>query len=313
MTTNIGCKTDMQYIFVNILQCNMCGSPVKNAYILGKRMNQTQGKRPTSKIGISTTVVKCSVCQLIYSNPMPIPVSIGYHYDIPPESYWEPQYFDLSNNYFKDQIATFFSLHSARHNLRALDLGAGIGKCMIALCNAGFDAYGIEPSKSFFRYALEKMNISPDKLKHSSVEDAEYPIEYFDFIVYGAVLEHFYDPSSTILKTMEWLKPGGLIHIEVPSSAWLTNKIANFIYRVQGLDYCSNISPMHPPFHLYEFGLKSFHEHGRHHKYEIVFSKFMVCTTYLPKVFDPVLKMIMAKTNTGMQLEVWIRKHSQCN
>jgi hypothetical protein len=31
--------------------------------------------------------------------------------------------------------------------MKALDVGAGLGKCMISLNNAGFDAFGCEPSK----------------------------------------------------------------------------------------------------------------------------------------------------------------------
>lgn len=301
----------MQYSFATVEKCNMCGAPAAQARILGKRMNQSQGKRPTKKIGITTTVVQCRRCSLIYSNPLPIPKSIEQHYGQPPESYWKPSYFEVNPGYFQDQIETFFKLRAARDErgeLCALDVGAGVGKCMIALHNRGFEAYGFEPSEPFYRRALEKMGISPDRLQLSSVEDADYPMASFDFITFGAVLEHLYDPSSAILKTMAWLKPGGLIHIEVPSSAWLTSKIYNLVYRAQGLDYVGNISPMHPPFHLYEFGLKSFQLHAQHHGHEIAFHKFMGTSTYLPKVLDPLLKPLMAKTNTGEQLEVWLRK-----
>ena len=298
----------MQYTFTSIEKCNMCGASAAKTRVLGKRMNRSQGKRPTKKIGITTTVVQCRCCNLIFSNPMPVPTSISQHYGSLPESYWKPSYFEFDAKYFKDQIDTFFKLHPEHNELRALDIGAGIGKCMIALRDRGFDAYGFEPSEPFYSRALEKMSIARDKLQLSSVEEADYPAEYFDFITYGAVLEHLYDPSSAILKTMKWLKPNGLIHIEVPSSAWLTNKIYNVLYRLQGLDYVGNISPMHPPFHLYEFGLKSFQQHAQQHGHEVAFHKFMVASTYLPKVLDPILKPLMAKTDTGMQLEIWLRK-----
>ncbi|MBK8291297.1 MAG: methyltransferase domain-containing protein [Flammeovirgaceae bacterium] len=56
-----------------------------------------------------------------------------------------------------------------------------------------------------------------------------YPENSFDFISFGAVLEHVYSPADSILRTLRWLKPNGIIHIEVPSSDWLINKIINFI------------------------------------------------------------------------------------
>jgi len=54
---------------------------------------------------------------------------------------------------------------------------------------------------------------------------------------------------------MSWLKTDGIMHIEVPSSDWLIARLLNFYYKIRGLDYVTNISPMHEPFHLYEFAL----------------------------------------------------------
>lgn len=298
----------MNYFFKTIENCNMCGDSTENALVLGRRMNGSQGIRPKKKIGISTTVMQCKNCSLIFSNPLPIPEDMSQHYGTPPEDYWIERYFEIDENYFKDQLEIFNALNLRNNQITALDIGAGLGKCMIALEKSGFTAYGLEPSEPFYKRAIEKMGVSKDRLILSSLEDAEYPAEKFDFITFGAVLEHLYDPSLAIEKALKWLKPQGLIQIEVPSSAWLTNKIYNLIYRVQGLDYVGNISPMHTPFHLYEFGLKSFEEHSQSRGYEIARHRFLVCDTYLPKVLDPVIKPIMAKTNTGMQLDMWLRK-----
>ena len=298
----------MQYTFKDIEQCNMCDAPVEKAKVLGRRMNRSQGIRPNKKTGISTTVMQCQACKLIFSNPLPIPATMSQHYGTPAEEYWKASYFEPDPNYYKEPIDTFFSLHKNTENLKALDIGAGIGKCMQALEKRGFDVYGLEPSEPFYAKALERMNIPAEKLKLSSLEDAEYSENFFDFITFGAVLEHLYDPSLAIKKALRWLKPEGLVHIEVPSSMWLTNKIYNLIYRIQGLDYVGNISPMHNPFHLYEFGLQSFKSHAQKNGYQIADYQFMVCDTFLPKIVDPFLKPIMEKTETGMQLEIWLRK-----
>lgn len=298
----------MQYLFKNIEQCNMCGTSTEKAKVLGRRLNRSQGVRPKHKVGIATTIMQCQLCSLIFANPLPLPVSMSQHYGTPPEEYWHQDYFKIDESYFKAQINTFFELYETRGNLQALDIGAGVGKCMKALENSGFISYGLEPSEPFYMRALEEMKISAEKLKLSSIEDVEYLDEQFDFITYGAVLEHLYDPSSSILKSLKWLKPKGLIHIEVPSSKWLTNKIYNLIYRFQGLDYVGNISPMHNPFHLYEFGLESFKIHARKNAYKIAYYQFMVCSTFLPKILDPIMKPVMKKTDTGMQLEIWLRK-----
>ena len=301
-------KPQIRYTFNYIEKCTMCGSPTDKHKILGKRLNQSQGRNPATKIGITTTVAKCSNCGLVYSNPQPVPFDLQDHYGVPPEDYWVKEYFTLDENYFKGEIERLKKIIDVKDGMKSLDIGAGIGKQMIALQKVGFDAYGFEPSKSFYEKAVEQMGISPDKLKLGMIEDVEYPENYFDFISFGAVLEHLYNPSDSIIKAMKWLKPSGIIHIEIPSSDWLVNKIINFYYRMRGTDYVGNISPMHNPFHLYEFGLKSFIEHAKANKYEIALHEYFVCYTYMPKIIDFIIKPYMKWTNTGMQLCVWLRK-----
>jgi SAM-dependent methyltransferase len=287
----------------------MCGEKALNNKILGKRLNTSQGRNPKNKIGITTTICQCKNCGLIYSNPQPRPYDIQDHYGIPPESYWEKEYFNYDHNYFKAEIQKLFSLLGNKQNLKSLDIGAGLGKHMIALTHHGFDAYGIEPSKPFYERAISKMGINPEKLKYGMLENIDFPIDYFDFIFFGAVLEHLYDPSNSINRALKWLKPNGIIYIQVPSSIWLINNISNLYYKMTLSDYVGNISPMHEPFHLFEFSLKSFEMHAKQNNYKIAFHEYLVCQTYMPKLLDKILKPIMKWTNTGMELYVWIKKN----
>lgn len=286
----------------------MCGSESSDHRLLGRRLNQSQGKNPTKKKGISTTVMKCTECGLIFSNPQPVPVDIQDHYGIVPEAYWKDFYFKIEDSYFKWQIDRLKTLTQIKPGFKALDVGAGLGKAMIALKRAGMEVYGLEPSIHFHERAISKMGIDPDKLKLGMIEEVEYPENEFDFINFGAVLEHLYDPSRCILKAMKWLKPNGLVHIEVPSSEWLVNKLVNTYYKITGKDYVANLSPMHQPFHLHEFSYKSFMEHGKRNNYEIAHHEYYVCKTYLPKLADFFIVPYMKWTNTGMQLCVWLRK-----
>ncbi len=286
----------------------MCGSDIAAFKILGKRLNQSQGKNPRNKMGITTTVVRCNNCGLIFANPLPVPENLQNHYGIEPDDYWKEDYFVLGEDYFKQEIETLRSLTSFAKGSKALDIGAGLGKCMIALTKAGFDTYGIEPSKNFYNAAIERMKIDPDRLKVSSIEAAEFPDNYFEFITFGAVLEHFYNPSESINKAMRWLKKDGIIQIEVPSSDWMINKILNAFYKIQGLDYVANISPMHEPFHLYEFSLKSFQDNAALNGYDIIHHEYYVAKTYMPRIIDWIIVPIMRMMSTGMQLCVWLRK-----
>ena len=98
------------------------------------------------------------------------------------------------------------------------------------------------------------------------------------------------------------------MYVEVPSSDWLVNKIINRIYKLKGKDYVGNLSPMHEPFHLYEFGVDSFERNAEKLGYEIADKVFYVGDTYLPKVMDPIIKPYMKRTDKGMQLALMLRK-----
>lgn len=299
------------YIFEEIETCNMCGRETQQNKVLGQRMNGSQGMRPKLQKGITVSVMQCLNCYLIYSNPLPIPLNVQDHYGIPPEDYWQESYFTIDNQYFVDQIKTAQRLIGNR-KMKALDIGAGLGKCMMAMEKAGFEAFGIEPSSEFREKAINKIGIDKEKIKLGMLEEIEYSSDFFDFITFGAVLEHLYNPSEAIAKAINWLKPNGIIHIEVPSSMYLIPRLMNFYYRLVGTNYVNNISPMHVPFHLYEFDYKSFTENAQINNYEIAFYKYYVCDIYhIPRILHPLLKFYMEKTNTGMQLEIWLRKPKQ--
>jgi len=292
-----------------VANCEMCGDSTVKHKILGQRLNGHVGFKPRKKSGISVSVKKCNNCQLIYSSPLPIPFNIQDHYGVPAEAYWLPEYFNWSPDDFSNELKRLKDLIEIKKGMKSLDVGAGIGKCMLSLQLAGFEIYGLEPSPSFRQKAITEMNIPAERLKLGMVEDIDYPENYFDFITFGAVFEHLYHPSTALAKALKWLKPGGIIHIEVPSSKYIVQKLINIYYRVIATNYVSNISPMHDPYHLYEFGYKSFEELGKKIGYKIIFHEYYVCSERaFPKAFRSLLKQYMKWTNTGMQLTVWLSK-----
>lgn len=299
----------LNYSFHPITKCNMCGCKNDNFRILGQRLNSSQGKNPKKKSGISVSIMKCINCNLIFSNPRPVPHSFDDHYNINPEEYWKNEYFNIDENYFLHEIKKAKELLNFSSGMRALDIGGGIGKAHMALKNNGFETTSIEPSNTFRNLALSKFNIESDKYILSSIEDADFKENQFDFITFGAVLEHLNDPAFSILKSMKWLKKGGVIQIEVPSSKHLISKIYNLYFRLRGCNYITNLSPMHEPFHLYEFDTKSFKELSKKNNFSVAFYEYFVCSIYnIPKIFHPFLYYIMKNTNTGMQLSIWLRK-----
>lgn len=299
----------LHYRFYPVSHCNMCGSDTSFHKIVGHRLNQSQGLSPKKKHGITVTVKKCRKCGLIFSDPMPVPDSIQSHYGIPPESFWDESYFVWQEDYFATELSALKQLMPIEKGMKSLDVGAGLGKCMISLEKAGFDAYGIEASTPFFERAVQKMHISKERLQFGMLEEVNYPENFFDFITFGAVLEHLYDPAGSIDRALKWLKPGGIIHIEVPSSRYFIARLINAYYRLRGTQYVVNISPMHSPFHLYEFELRSFTELQKRMNFEIVRHDYFVCSImFFPGFTKPILSAYMKMTNTGLALVIWLKK-----
>lgn len=184
-----------------------------------------------------------------------------------------------------------------------------LGKCVVSLERAGFEIWGIEPSVEFRERALQNTGAEPSKIILKSVEQAEFDRESFDFITFGAVLEHLYDPSESIKKALTWLKPGGVIQIKVPNSNHLIARLVNMYFRIRGTNFVTNLSPMHSPYHLYEFTLDTFRLNGLRLGYQVAAYKYMVCSIYhIPAIMHPLARLWMWRTNTGMQLTVYLRK-----
>jgi 2-polyprenyl-3-methyl-5-hydroxy-6-metoxy-1,4-benzoquinol methylase len=290
----------------------MCGATRETFQFVGRRLNGHQGLWPHRKSGITVSIVQCRICGLLFPNPMPIPDSLDDHYNVEPEKYWtDNSYFDPASSLLSERIETFRRLSNrAVTGCAALDVGAGVGRTMAELQRAGFDVFGIEPSPSFRRAAIERHGIRSDRLIHTPVEAADWRPESFDFINLSAVLEHVVDPAGVLERTVSWLKPAGMMYVEVPSSAWLLSRFMRVFYRLTGSDYVINTSPMHPPYHLYEFGLESFVRGGMRLGYSVASHTFHPCETYLPAWLSPIANAAMRYADTGMQLVVWLQRRS---
>ena len=281
----------------------MCGSADRS--MLGLRLNTSQGHRPRRASGLAVSVKKCRNCELVYADPMPIPDSLDVHYDVDPEAYF-PDRLVPEPIMFDPQLAEVLPL---KDGMKALDIGAGVGRTMQALSKLGWDTWGIEPSRTFAKVAVERMGIPADRLIVAPMETAGIEPESFDFVTIGAVLEHLYSPPDAIERAMTWLKPSGILHVEVPSSRHLLGRMLNLYNRLWGLNYVTNLSPMHPPYHLFEFSHRSFEEHAKRAGYELAAYRYWVGDIFnVPRIAHPPLRFIMDRRGSGMQLTVWLKK-----
>lgn len=300
------------YRFHQVDRCPMCAAPIGSSRILGLRLDRSQGFNPRGKSGAAVTVHRCAVCDLVYSNPEPRPTELDDHYDIPVESYWNENQLSSSIDMMSRPLVKTKELLDFRPGMKALDVGTGIGLGFTALEKAGFDAWAIEPSRPFRAKALELTGAAEHRLALASLESADFPEKFFDYVTLGGVFEHLYDPAAALQRCMRLLRPGGIFYAEVPSPNWLIGRIINAYFKAIGTSFVTNLSPMHSPFHIHEFTHKTFETYGRTTGSSSVGAyEYEVCPIrHFPSPLHPLMRKLMARTDTGLQLHVWLRRAS---
>jgi SAM-dependent methyltransferase len=260
---------------------------------------------------VTVSVFRCRGCGLVYADPQPRPIDLQQHYDTPPENYWSRAYFEATSE-ISPTLEDARKLIRSGARPRAIDVGAGVGKSMVALEKAGFEAHGLEPSMSFFERA--HTTLTPDlraRLTCAPVETAVFDEGAFDLVLFSATLEHMVDPSVALGRALSWLRPGGLVIAEVPSSRWLMGRLINLYFRFIGTRFVTNLSPMHAPFHLFEFTERSFRAFAARSGARIEKVRFYPTLALVPTLAAGPMIWLMAVTRTGMQLEVFLRKEAE--
>lgn len=227
--------------------CPICdGEPTK---FIGKR----GGRSHRQNLGVETEIWLCERCDLVFPNPMPIPMGgLGQHYEVDAD-----EYFKDHDKAAKLEIARSV-LDRAEELLgrkgRLLDIGIGRGEILIEAKAHGWEVEGVEPSASFAEYAEKRIGV---KIWKESIEDAAIPDDSFDIVLLGAVLEHLYDPDAVLAKLSKVLTRGGLLFLNVPNERGLYFRLGNLYERLRGRDWSVNLAPTFSPFHIFGFSPKS--------------------------------------------------------
>jgi SAM-dependent methyltransferase len=116
--------------------------------------------------------------------------------------------------------------------LRILDVGCGVGKSVMALVNAGFDAYGVDlPNLAPFWAAAKNYG---DRFVEASATQLPFADDYFDFCYSFGVIEHIgtvnghctlapdyqQQRNQYAREILRVTKPGGRILIACPNKSF---------------------------------------------------------------------------------------------
>jgi len=102
-------------------------------------------------------------------------------------------------------------------NNRILEVGCGTGSTLIKLkeIHKAQEIYGFELNEEMVQDHIKDIN----KVIIGDVEQIDPPFqdEFFDFIIFGDVLEHLIEPEKILKKYMKFLKSDGTIIASIPN------------------------------------------------------------------------------------------------
>lgn len=195
------------------IKCNFCGcNSISVVYKARHEVTRIDDLFSVSSNLVGTlNIYKCNKCLLVFCVP-PINEKELLHYvscgDISDYISQEKHRIENSkNNYLK--IKKYFNQPG-----KALDIGTGSGAFVYFAKKNGWDANGLEPNKYLVEYSKSKYDLN---LENSVLSIFEGINGSYDMITFWDSLEHTLDPSSSLEKACELLKPGGLLIINYPS------------------------------------------------------------------------------------------------
>lgn len=163
--------------------------------------------------------VGCGECGLLFTNPMPT------------EAELDDYYASLYRLDYQGAVVRPSARHIRKRSAQAarrvgvirkvlppkavtLDFGTGSGEFILAMLEEGYDAHGFEPGGTYSSFARERLG---DRIRAGRWQDMDYGPR-FDLVTSFHVFEHLSDPVSAFRAAVSWLKPGGLLYIEVPDA-----------------------------------------------------------------------------------------------
>lgn len=217
--------------------CPICGA---DEYVI---LGQRGGDAHHSRLGVATTVVRCSSCHGVYPRPSLVPDGNPY------AEHAASDYFALHVSSVKVDAGRLLADRASRllgGAGRLLELGCGRGEHLLGAKQAGWDVQGVDMT--------DWPPVSSEiPIERAPVERALSLSRTYDAILLPAILEHLYDPTTVLARTRAALSAGGVVFLDVPNECSLWSRAGNAYMALRGRRWAVNLSPTFPPFHVVGF------------------------------------------------------------
>ncbi len=192
-------------------------------------------------------VVQCRACGLVYVNPRAATFEVGYEDSESAVDYFvAKESSDLHVRGHYDRVAR--DIARLRPRASVLDIGAGTGTFLEVLERHDLHGTGVEMSRACVEYGVERRG---RRLFQGSIERiTTIPPSSFDVATLIQTLEHVGNPVSTLQAVRRYLKPGGLLYVDVPNYHFLLSRFERILR--------SNLTKhWDPTAHLYYFTMRT--------------------------------------------------------
>ncbi len=287
--------------------CPVCGAD--DPKILGYR----GGNAHQSGLGVRTPIVRCLHCSHQYPNPMPFP-KVGMT-----ELYGEAEeYFQRHDLAQKKNAGLSVMAEIERRSGRKgklLDIGCGRGELLWAARESGWEFEGIDTSAKFLEFGRCELGVEG---RLGTPEDAAFPADSFDAVVMGGLIEHLYDPTSTLREIFRILRPGGWLYLDAPNEDGLYMRVGNAYMKALGRDWVVVLAPTFSPYHVQGFNPRSIQTLLALNNFQM--RDFRMFGDISPQTGSPTLRKSTEyiagrlinwfgkKIGQGMYMEMWAQK-----
>jgi SAM-dependent methyltransferase len=212
------------------------------------------GARHRSGLGVTTAIVRCDGCGVLYPDPFPFPLD-------PQRLYGDPdKYFATHDPSAKvqsyRQIIDELIADSGADSPSLLDVGSGRGEALHAAVEIGLtDVVGLELSEAMCQETRRRYGV---EIRLQTIEEhAAGTDRTYDVVLLSAVLEHVHDPASMISSVAALTHAGSVVYIDVPQEPNLLTIVGNVPGRLRGSRTVYNLAPTFPPYHVFGFNPRS--------------------------------------------------------
>ena len=186
------------------IPCNLCG---------GTEISILSTK---SRSGKPLRTVICRACGLVWSDPRPHDARQFYEeqYRLAYKNTYspKPKHVLRAGKVALSRCMKIEQLLSGRKTV--LDVGTGGGEFAYLLQSLGHEVNGIEPNRGYADHSIQQYGLT---VQVGFVQDVTFAPGSFDVVTIWHVLEHTEDPGFILARLRSWLKPDGVLVVEVPN------------------------------------------------------------------------------------------------